>query len=210
MSQLLEYVKTDKDSNMNDNSNKENIANNRLETDTEAADLSGSTCNPSERNTVYNGIKSMDQNADLSSTDEVINDFHSEGVGHETETDDNIVKLRGSSSHSKNSSSEESSTRTMSTDYETSSKPISENCVKDNVDNDKAESSNNCQNSKKVKSQENVVLKSDFSEILSGFSAEDLLSMIVKNRHGEDTLFCDTGISLYHIEGQIYVTVQPV
>ena len=37
------------------------------------------------------------------------------------------------------------------------------------------------------------VLKTNFQEILETFSNKDLQSMLVKNKHGDDVLFCDTG-----------------
>ena len=38
------------------------------------------------------------------------------------------------------------------------------------------------------------VLMTNFQEILESFSNKDLQSMLVKNKHGDDVLFCDTGI----------------
>ena len=43
------------------------------------------------------------------------------------------------------------------------------------------------------------VLKTNFKEILESFSNKDLQSMLVKNKHGDDVLFCDTGKFVIYI-----------
>ena len=69
-----------------------------------------------------------------------------------------------------------------------------------NLENNQSEHQKNCNSSEDVRRLNNGVSKPNFSDILSTFSVEDLQSLIVKNKHGEDTLFCDTGTDVLQIE----------
>ena len=57
------------------------------------------------------------------------------------------------------------------------------------------------ENTSQDKHSDKRVLKTNFQQILESFSNKDLQSMLVKNKHGDDVLFCDTGklvILTYH------------
>ena len=83
----------------------------------------------------------------------------------------------------------------ISTDCELSLNAGAEHC-QDIDKNNQTEPLKRCTDSEEVLRQENGVSKPNFSDILSVFSEEELTSLIVKNKHGEDTLFCDTGIGI--------------
>ena len=82
MSQLLDYVKAITDSHTNSD-NKENIANNHQETDSEVADLPKSAFSLSHCRTVDSGIKSTD----VLSPSEVLKGVHSEKINNAGEAE---------------------------------------------------------------------------------------------------------------------------
>ena len=53
------------------------------------------------------------------------------------------------------------------------------------------------------KSKQSKLLKCDFKEVLETFSEEDLQSMVVQNKHGDQILFCDTGTLTFKLLSKI-------
>ena len=53
------------------------------------------------------------------------------------------------------------------------------------------------------KSKQSKLLKCDFKEVLETFSEEDLQSVVVQNKHGDQILFCDTGTLTFKLLNKI-------
>lgn len=174
MSQLLEYVRHDKESH---SSTKNTAADERVKSSKEALNSSSQTKRTSVQEEVLHQNTYGDGHTELTN-----------GKANRTEHGD---PFKAQDSQHNISSCGGSNREKNTTDNEQESKNINENMFTDKVAVDKCETRDSL--TKKSKSQESKMLKPDFTDILSEFAKEDLLSIIVQNRHGEDTLFCDTG-----------------